>query len=491
MWGALAAWAAFAAFLARRFAGLALDDFFITYRYALHLASGQGFVFNVGEKVFGLTNPGLALALAAGYRITGVAIPCLATMLFAASLVALAAALVWGCRRTGRLPEALGGGSLLVTSSFLWVLQGGEAIPMLALLVCAAELCVAWPAAAGLLAGTAVWFRPEGALGVAFLCLLAWRETRRIPWRFAAMAALVVAAGVAAAGWYFGSPIPNSLAAKHAMAAGVAGAWSGPLHVGRLSAQLLARHFGCLWQIVAALGVAGQVPLFARGGRAGQLLVLLGLALAIFYPLSGVPWFPWYMVPSVVALLCGVPFLVGAVVRQLARMPNRPRVAVAALVGCLLAAPVFVSLLPAACHRFRIFEWPPFMERYRLAGLWLARNAPTAATVSYYEVGALGYFSDRTVIDILGIVTPEVLPYVRRGDMAGAFLCRPADYVVFDADRGGWMPVAAPWFRRAYRPVTAFGELTLFARRPEVPLPAPAPAREPGDQVGSVSSRAP
>jgi hypothetical protein len=54
--------------VSRRFwrcGGAALDDFFITYRYALHLAGGQGFVFNPGQRVFGLTNPGLAILLAA------------------------------------------------------------------------------------------------------------------------------------------------------------------------------------------------------------------------------------------------------------------------------------------------------------------------------------------------------------------------------------------------------------------------------------------
>ena len=140
-------------------------------------------------------------------------------------------------------------------------------------------------------------------------------------------------------------------------------------------------------------------------------------------------------------------------------------------------APVLFSLVPAEARRLRRFSWPPHMRAYRQAAEWLRANAPPAASVSYYEVGALGYFSDRTVIDLVGIVTPELLPYVRRRDFEGAFLARPGAYALYHPERGPFMPVGAPWFKRAYRPAAVFGsegELILFERRPEVDLPPPA-----------------
>ena len=45
---------------------LAVDDAFITYRYARHLATGQGFTYNVGRPVLSTTAPLYALVLAAG-----------------------------------------------------------------------------------------------------------------------------------------------------------------------------------------------------------------------------------------------------------------------------------------------------------------------------------------------------------------------------------------------------------------------------------------
>jgi arabinofuranosyltransferase len=457
-------------------AGRGLDDFFITYRYALHLVRGQGFVFNLGERVFGLTNPGFALLLAGLGRLVPLALPALATVVFGLALLGLAGLLLRGAARQGRLAEGLAGGTLLVTSSYLWAQQGGEGIPMLALLALAAELSRRRPLWAGLVGGFAAWCRPEAALGVAFLCLLVWAEERRFPWRLAGAASGVTAAGLGLAGWYFGTPLPNSLAAKQAMAAGISGSWAGPVRFWLRSVRLVARHLGPLWAPAVGLGAAGQVPLFAWGGRAGRVLVLLSASLAILYPLSGVPFFPWYTLPMAVAVLYGIAHLVGAAVRAiLRRWGSAPRLAVvaAAVAGCLLAAPVGLSVLPASWHWHRVFNWPAFMERYRKAGEWLAASSPPAATVAYYEVGALGYFSERTVIDLLGIVSPEVLPWVRRGDFEGAMLARPADFAVLDSARGGLMPSGAPWFRAAYAPVARFGELTILRRDPAVPLPRP------------------
>jgi len=471
----LLAWGAVIVALAVRLAGKEMDDLFITYRYALHLVQGQGFVFNHGERVLGLTNPGLALLLAALAWPTRLDIPILATIVFGLSLLALACIFLWSGSRIGRVPEALAGGTLLVTSSYLWGQQGGETIPMLALLAGAAELCLRRPVLAGLAAGLAVWFRPEAAVACGILGLLAWIERRRVPWRFAAAACVVIAVGLLAATWYFGTPIPNSLAAKEAMAAGMAESWAGPTRFWLRSARLVARHAGPLWQAIVGLGLLGQVPLFVFGGRPGKVLALFALGLSVIYPVSGVPWFPWYTLPMAVAAVYGIAFLLGAAVRFVGRRATLPRRVAASLAGCLLAVPVAVSLLPAAYrwHRFA-GGWAPFMERYHQAGLWLAAKSPPEATVSYYEIGVLGYFSDRTVVDLLGIVTPELLPYVRRGDFQGAFLARPADYAIFDTARGGLMPVAAPWFRGAYSPVASFGELTVFERMRAVRLPRPA-----------------
>jgi len=48
--------------------GLRHDDAFITFVYARHLGAGEGFVFNLGERVLGATSPLHVLLLALVYR---------------------------------------------------------------------------------------------------------------------------------------------------------------------------------------------------------------------------------------------------------------------------------------------------------------------------------------------------------------------------------------------------------------------------------------
>jgi hypothetical protein len=535
-WLAMGLWSLAAGGLAWRFRGQALDDFYITYRYALNLAGGHGFEFNPGERVFALTNPGLGLLLALLRTATGAAVPDLATGVWAVALVAVAGLALGAARRAGCLPEGLAGGTLAVTASFLWVLHGGEGMPMLALLLLAARWGGERPVAAGLCAGAAAWFRPEAAVGAALLALLLWRERRRLPWRFAAAVALMIAGGIVLAWLYFGTPLPNSLAAKRALAAGRSGLGFWPAAV-----RLVPRHAGRLWPVVTAAGLAGMWPLLRAGDRTLRLLALFALSLAVLYPILGVAFAAWYTLPVVTGLLYGIAFLGGALARRAAAvlprsraaaqpaalpvppgtatkggmpggaadrgMPDRPPRAAAASGGWfsaagggwlsaairrwpsaaiggwpstamlgLLAVVVGWSLVPAEVRWLGRFGWPPYMERYRQAGEWLGGHAAAGASVSYYEVGALGYHCRCTVIDLVGVVTPDLLPYVRRGDFGAAFLARPGDYAIGDRGRGGWMPIGAPWFQRAYQPVATFGEhgeLTVYARQPGVPLPRP------------------
>jgi hypothetical protein len=483
--GAAAAWAALAALLAFRVSGLAVDDFFITYRYAWNLAHGHGFVFNPGERVFGLTDPGLGLLLGALHFITRLPIPLLGTLSTAASLVGIALVLLQeGIERERRL-AALIGGTLVVSSTWMWVNQGAGAFPALFLLLLAARLGAGRPGLAGLLAGAAVWMRPDAVCGVALLGLLLWIEVRRIPWRFALAALLAVGAGVGAAWLWFGTALPNTLGAKAAMASAAPGtAWAGPVRFWERAVVFLPRHWGPWWSAIAALGIAGLVPFFAGSGRAGRLLVLFGVALAVAYPLLGVPFFLWYTVPTAAAVLYGVPALALAPGRLPALQPRR------LLGGGIALAVLFsllISLLPATWSWFRDFGWQRHLETYRQAGLWLRDHAAPDEAIAYVEIGVLAYTSERPVVDLLGLVTPEAVPYVLAKDLPGAFLARPAPWVIHHTRGRMDAIVQRRWFQRNYRKAVHFdepggGRLTIYRIRPGAKLPrarAPRGAKSP------------
>ena len=303
-----------AAFAARGW-GRAIDDFFITFRYAYNLAHGNGLTFNPGETVFGTTAPGFAVVLAAEHRLTTLSIPGLGTLTTALSLWLIALLLLDELGRAERRTEGLLAGSLIVLSLETWPQHGCEMPFILLLLLVAARLAERHPAAAGACAGLAVWCRPEAMLGAGILGAGEWIRARRIPRGYVLSLSVVVGTTLLFDRMAFGGWVPVTLAAKRAQAEWLPGIWAGgygfwPHAVERaLTGPLTAAWPG--------LGIAGLPGLLRHGGAALRRLVGYAVGTAFAYPLLGVAYYPWYSIPAFTALCAGIPAASGMLVRAL------------------------------------------------------------------------------------------------------------------------------------------------------------------------------
>lgn len=460
------------------------DDFFISFTYARNLVEGRGFVFNPGERVFGVTNPGFTLLLALLNLLTRVPIHVLGSVVSGLALLLVALFLLWEASERDRFWEGLLGGLLVLGSSYLWTNVGGEWSAVLAVFLVSARIAERKPILAGVLMGLAVWLRPDAGLGVAVLGLMLWTKGRRLPWRYGIAAGATIAVGALAAWLYFGTLVPQSFVAKKAMALAEEQRFAGARFWHRI-VPIAHRHFGGLWPWLAALGGAGLFVWWRRSGPGGRLLMLYAAVLAVYYPLSGVQFFTWYVAPCVVALLVGVAYLAGGLARWAWAAFSGKRIAIAvggSLLSLAVLVPVAVSI-SASCAWYRSFRGNTHLETYRRAALWLAENRPLEERIAYVEIGVLGYFSRHPIQDLMGLVSPEVLPHVERGDIVGAFLERPTEIVLFHT-RGRMAPiVSAPWFAAAYEKAAYFEDqpaqgsgLTVFHLKEGAALPAPSSA---------------
>jgi hypothetical protein len=436
--------------------GLPLDDSWIHLRLARNLATGGGFGINRGEPVAASTAPVWSLALAG---LLALGVPGLA----AAKGLGLACWAATGLV-TRRLAGAVGLGPALAWSAGLavvglsrlvWGALSGMEVPLATLCVAAAAWAIAGGrselGAAGL--GLATLVRPEAGLLVGLHALGAgrWREILRR----AALAALVVAPAVAfnlAAG---GRLIPVSAAAK--VEGGLLGRAEGLPDVwavaGRDLIVFLADWGGLLLEDHLALPALLAIGLLAvRAGRLRWLaaaLVLHPVAMALVAPYRG-PGFQTGRYSSHLLPLAVVVALVG-LERILGWLPGR-RLRVAA---CVLLLVGLAWPLPAGAHAYAWAVENINAMQVRL-GRWVAAHTPPDTLIALNDVGALTYFGERRVIDLVGLATPEVLPYRRQGPEALLrYLGRrcPEYLVIFPA----WFPDLAG---RAdlFRPVT---EVTL------------------------------
>lgn len=484
------AWAVIAALLALWLRGRATDDVFITYRYVANLLAGQGLVFNPGERAFAISDPGVALAIAAVAGLGRIAPPLAGTLVTAAAQLALAACLLAAAGARQRTLEGALAGTLVLTAPLLWQGQGAGPLVALAVLAVAERLAAARrPLLAGVVAGAAVWCRPDAGLGAAILLLAGWRDRGR-PLRFLLGLAPVVAAGLALAWGYYGTPLPSTAAAKRAFAALAGGELTGAAFWAR-ALEVFAQSEGpAAWPLLV-LALPGTVLLWRGGGALGRLLLLYGLASAAFYTVLGVSFFVWYVVPPVVALLAAAGFALGWLVRRgraLAARSPAPRAAAAAL--------LLVAVALAGLHLLRRGQWLEQTHRndwrraaYRTAGEWLAAHAAPADAVALTEVGIVGYHGGLRVLDLIGLVSPGAAPFAEVGDPLGAFLAEPPRYVLFHTfrHRAGTRPILArPWFPRCYELAAALpvaghgGEVRIYASRTASPrhcadLPPPRP----------------
>ncbi|HSK78726.1 MAG TPA: hypothetical protein VLQ45_19885 [Thermoanaerobaculia bacterium] len=485
-------WTALAAAAVVRFRGWTVDDFFITFRYAENLARGHGFVWNPGERVFGVSDPGLGLALALLHFVTRLPIQWIASALFGAALAGVSLLLLREGAASGRRLETLLGGSLVLTSAFLWVNHGAAAPMTLLVLLAAATLADSRPWVAGILAGSAVWIRPDAGVGVVILLLLLLLETGRLPWRTGLAAAAVIALGLLGAWLWFGSILPGTVEAKVTAARGDPYAATGAEGFWGRGTILLRRHVGPLWLLVAATGVAGLAPFLRHMRRLGRLTALYGVALAVLYPALRVPFASWYTVVPWIAVLYGLPFCVAGLAREVAASPAAGRRWGRAVAGAGFAAAAVLGIflvqgaLRSSVRVYKGFAPPERLLVYQQAAEWLALRSRPGDSVAYVEIGVLGYYSRRPLEDQMGLVTPRVVPYLARNDPAGGFLTKPTDYVIYHTRLGMAPIVRAPWFAGAYEEVARFAGggprnrqfLVIYRRRPGALLPAPPPLPE-------------
>jgi len=397
-------------------AGFPLDDSWIHLHFARNLAEGAGFSYNAGVPVAGSTAPLWTLSIAGLFAMAGPS-PLLVKALgvalaTGAALATAAAARAWGAAAP---LAAAGGVALAWTGAMAWGALSGMEVPLAALLVALAVLAhargPAWLVA--LLAALAALARPEAVVLMPLLALARPPRGRRLA-LFVVVAGAVLAPAVAFSLATVGAPIPATAAAK--VEGGLLGWMAGVREP--LTRLLLERPWQFLreWAgwlsathwLLAVLGLPALVAVWTRHGPALGLpaaaLVVHPLGMALLAPYRG----PAFQEGRYSAHLLPLAFVALAVA-----VPPAPRWARAAVVTVWLA--LAAATLPAAATRYAWGVQNINAMQVRL-GRWVDEHLPRHARLAVNDIGAIAFFSRREIIDLMGLVTPEVIPYRREGE---------------------------------------------------------------------------
>jgi hypothetical protein len=413
---------------AQGYAGFPLDDGWIHQTYARNLVETGTWAYMPGEVSAGSTSPLWTLILALGYALR------IHFRLWAAFVGGMSVAgAAWAAGRlSNRLfPHANAGGAAALACALEWHILWAGASGMETALFAALCLGLIGSAIAladddrpgrwlawGALGGAAFLTRPEGLLplGLAGLGLAVARRSdfsrdglgaasRRYALAVAGFLALSIP--YLAFNWTTtGAPLPNTFYAKQAEYQEVIAAVPWFLRILRVA--------GVQFVGGAALLMPGMIAAWTDIARRRNWLAYLPLAWWLATVLLYASRLPVtyqhgrYEMPVIPVLIAyGVPgtaLLLKRATRLFAR--------VAARTLALAAVVVFAAFTLIGAGTYladvRIID----TEMVTVAH-WIDAHTPADAVIAVHDIGAVGYFTERRLLDLAGLISPEVVPFIR------------------------------------------------------------------------------
>lgn len=426
--------------------GFPLDDSWIHQVYGRNLAQTGRWAFIPGQQSAASTSPLYTVVLAVGYVLN---VPYelwahLMGVLALASAGMLAARMAEKVLADVRFVGEVAGVTVILTWHLVWAAASGMETMLFSfltlLLIYRAwrevdktdETTQAWLWRAvgfGVLAALTTLARPEGAVLTAligFVMLIAHPQgslKQVLQWGIVAGVAYVIVMlpYLLLNLQITGGLLPDTAAAKQAQFAAVLERFGYPARFWRMTLPILAGG-----QLLVLPGVVYVGYVLWQKRKHSQLLIY-GLPLLWAVTLIGLyaARLPAdyqhgrYVIPALPGVVAiGAAGLTGLVVLAKESMIGRVVTRTLALsAGATFAYFLLLSGLLAYRTDVRIIE-----EEMVASAHWIAEHIPVDETLAIHDIGAVGYFAPRPMLDIAGLVTPEVIPIVEDADALWAWL---------------------------------------------------------------------
>lgn len=412
------------------------DDAFITYRYSRNLINGLGLVYNPGERVLGTTTPLYTLVIALG-MILGFR-PWVFSLILDSFFMT---SILWMLLRFGEHIEDRLWGYLVIFLLFMDPLLclpvAGMETGLFLVLIYGAFLALIKEkrVLSTILALLALFTRPEGGLALMLVlppALLDFksRKLRKDGAKILMIVLIPLLCGAIFMKFYYGSLIYQSIKGKHAH--------TNVTQVWRLFIDyFFQRQFfvGDRFDIRGILEWIGFILILLRYPKL-RIFVYWFFAYLIFMKIGRAPSFVHYHTPLYYIEMMGLGItlitlarILGNIFYKIARFliknpkesfvkkipSHSPLFVPFAFFLFILISPVFFKV------SIEIFFWVyrsqrPTLEckEYEFAGKWIKENSAPGDVVMAPEIGYIGYFSERKIFDVMGLVTPEAAGEVGR-----------------------------------------------------------------------------
>ncbi len=387
------------------------DDTYIYLQYAKNLAHGNGFTFNVGMPTYGVTGPLWVLLIAAGAAagLDPFMVAKTFDIVFASLSIVLLQILSFAVIRD-RLYAFFVAWVFSFDAWFLrWSSSGMET--SLAILLALATVWYVFHREyylAAFACALLTLVRPEGFLLFLVLQIDNYLDVRRngVSLRYVLLPAAVFAALILP--WliysysYFGTLVPNTLAAKSGHHFDLRELWNSTVGIAKIIGGTQLMSFTLM---VVCLGVvlskAGIQSLWEVAFPVVWVLLLL-----VGYIVQDVQVVSRYLLPI-------TPFIILYAFWGLKKVEEGWNIPLPRMRALLFAVAAFSLVQNTFVYRTEIVphvvSFSAGMNQcLRPIAYWLRTNSPQDGSVVAPDVGLLGYVSEKTIYDPAGLITPNV-----------------------------------------------------------------------------------
>jgi len=371
----------------------AIDDAWITYRYAENLAEGNGFVYNHGERVLGTSTPLYTLLLAVIHLFGGY-IPVASQVIGFVSTIFVVVITYCLMRRLDSPVAGLLASTFLVFApEFHTVSAYGMETPLYMACIVLAFYCYAREKLfqATIFCALCFLIRFDGlAVGFAMMVVYGFHE-KRIPWKHLLLFLVLTLPWLLFSMFYFGSIFPNSFLAK------------------RLHDSSHVRTWMIDWlfnEPLLVLAVFGAIIGLTRKRKVEAALLFWMLCYATAFAFSDLYGHKWYRSPLCIPLVIFAAIGVRRVVPLLPISSGARKIAAVVLVTVLLIPDLYSTGIKLSDGTYG--EIPVEDTRYQ-AVHWIKENVEKDAVIASSGIGHLGYLTGNYILDTAGLVSPQVV----------------------------------------------------------------------------------
>lgn len=299
----------------------------------------------------------------------------------------------------------------------------------------------------GLLAGLSVWVRPDGLTLLGPILLTAFLQGDSLKSRGSAFFKILIGFSV----FFFlyllfnlalsGSPMPNTYYAKQAEYAAYLQSMSWGERLTDYLFPLIASPF-----VVLVPGLflwALKIFRDKNWGALAGLIWALGYIGIYFFRLPAYQH-GRYIIPAFPVLyLWGMLGMMGYVISPKANQ----RVAFVWLTLLVVLVGAFQWMGAGQNAQDVVFVETQMVQTAK----WINENVPSDAVLGVHDIGAIGYFTQNPILDLAGLITPDVVSFIRDESKLGVYLDNTdAEYLVTFPD---WYPQLIAGKKRVFEAV--------------------------------------